>query len=143
MLNIAFIDAGPLIALFNRSDSFHNPIKERIEKFRSREGRLITTWPVISEAAYMLHTHTGLKAQTGLFRWIIDGYVEVFELMSKHMERILVLQEKYHNLPMEFADGSLIVAAEESRTNKVFSIDFQDFRTYRLFQKQPFDNLME
>ncbi|MBI4309463.1 MAG: PIN domain-containing protein [Candidatus Omnitrophica bacterium] len=103
MPNIALIDAGPLIAVFNSNDSFHGKIKERLKEFRLQHGRFITTWPVISEAAYMLHTHTGLKAQTGLFKWVIEEYLEIFDLKPEHIRRVLTLQEKYHDLPMEFA----------------------------------------
>ncbi|HWP91241.1 MAG TPA: hypothetical protein VNN20_03450 [Thermodesulfobacteriota bacterium] len=40
--------------------------------------------------------------------------------------------DKYADHPMDFADASLIVAAEVLKTNKVFTIDRQDFETYRV-----------
>ena len=143
MPNIAVIDAGPLIAIFNNRDAYHSQIRESIKTFRSQYGRLTTTWPVVSEAVYMLHVYASLKAQSGLLQWIVDGYLEIFELQREHVERILILQEKYANSSMQFADGSLVVVAEEMKTNNIFSSDFQDFAIYRIFQKQPFQNLMK
>lgn len=45
------IDAGPLIALFDRDDQFHNAIKEFLRIYK---GYLLTTWPVITEVLHML-----------------------------------------------------------------------------------------
>jgi len=35
------------------------------------------------------------------------------------------------NVPMDFADASLVVAAEALNTRKVFTIDRKDFGVYR------------
>jgi predicted nucleic acid-binding protein len=40
--------------------------------------------------------------------------------------------EQYADHPMDLADASLIVAAEALKTSKVFTIDRQDFETYRI-----------
>ena len=40
------VDAGPLIALFDRDDQYHVSTVNFLKKF---EGRLITSWPVITE----------------------------------------------------------------------------------------------
>ena len=48
---ITLIDAGPLIALFNRNDKYHLKIKEFIKNY---SDKLITTWPVITEVSHML-----------------------------------------------------------------------------------------
>ena len=42
------------------------------------------------------------------------------------------LMRKYRDTPMDLADASLIVAAEFLATSKVFTIDRQDFQTYRV-----------
>ena len=39
------------------------------------------------------------------------------------------LMETYADRPMDLADASLIVAAEELRTCKVFTVDRDDFQT--------------
>ena len=48
------------------------------------------------------------------------------------LERAFELMEQYADRPMDLADASLIVAAESLRTDKVFTIDRQDFQTYRI-----------
>jgi hypothetical protein len=38
---------------------------------------------------------------------------------------------KYRDRPMDLADASLVVAAELLRSTEVFTIDRDDFKTYR------------
>ena len=42
MENIAVIDAGPLIALFDKSDTYHQKVRHRLEEYRKyvQEGLL-------------------------------------------------------------------------------------------------------
>lgn len=40
--------------------------------------------------------------------------------------------ETYADRPLDLADASLIVAAEELKTCKVFTVDRDDFQTYRV-----------
>jgi hypothetical protein len=45
------IDAGPIVAFFDESESTHQGVCEYYSSFR---GRLVTTYPVITEAAWKL-----------------------------------------------------------------------------------------
>ena len=45
------IDAGPLIALFNKNDKYHEKIKEFIKNYK---GLLTTSWPVITEVCQFI-----------------------------------------------------------------------------------------
>ncbi len=143
MENIAVIDAGPLIALFDKSDAYHQKVKHRLEEYRKHaHGRLITTWPIITEVAYILEAHVHLEAQLDFLEWIALGGLEMFDLIRAHLSRIIELQKKYSNLPMDFADATLLVGAEALDTTKVFSLD-KDFSIYRLLGKRHMENLMK
>jgi predicted nucleic acid-binding protein len=48
------------------------------------------------------------------------------------LQRAFELMEQYADHPMDLADASLIVAAEMLRTRKIFTIDRNDFATYRI-----------
>ncbi len=143
MENIAVIDAGPLIALFDKSDTYHQKVKHRLEEYRKHShGRLITTWPIITEVTYILEAHVHLEAQLDFLKWIILGGLEMFDLTRVHLSRIIELQKKYSNLPMDFADATLLIAAEALDTTKVFSLD-KDFSIYRMLGKRHMENLMK
>ena len=142
MKNIAIVDAGPLIALFDKSDKYHQEVKARLETYRSEEhGRLITTWPIISETAYMLSDRVHLQAETDFFTWIIEGGVDIFDFDKDHLPQVIELQNKYSNIPMDFSDATLVIVAKELRVNRVFTIN-GDFLIYRTVDKKYFKSLL-
>jgi predicted nucleic acid-binding protein len=141
--NIAVIDAGPLIALFDKSDTYHQKVRDRLEEYRKHtHGRLITTWPIITEVTYILKAHVHLEAQVDFLKWITIGGLEMFDLQKGHLSKIIELQKKYSDLPMDFADATLLIAAESLYINKVFSID-KDFSIYRILGKKHLENLIK
>ena len=142
MPNLAVIDAGPLISLFNRNDRYHQQVRGKIIAFKENHGHLITTWPVITEATHVLDKVVSPQASFDLLHWICINGMEIFHLTASHVHRMITLQKKYRDCPMDFADSSLLVTAEEIDTNQVFSIDFRDFKIYRLIKNQPLKNLI-
>jgi predicted nucleic acid-binding protein len=130
------IDAGPLIALFDRSDAYHKKVSAFMMKYKSR---LITTWPVITEAAYFLSFNA--ETQCDFYKWIYIGGVEIFGLDRRHLERIMALTKKYSDIPMDFADASLVVLAEEHDLKEIISID-SDFDVYRTLKKVVLKNAL-
>ncbi len=67
-----------------------------------------------------------------IFRdFILNGGLSVWFMDYTGVQRAFELMEHYADHPMDLADASLIVAAETLKTNKVFTIDRQDFETYR------------
>jgi uncharacterized protein len=50
--------------------------------------------------------------------------------------------ERYADLPMDFADASLVVLAEHLNHGRILTVDRRDFLTYRWNNTQPFENLM-
>ncbi len=142
MENIAVIDAGPLIALFDKSDKYHSRTKGKLKEYRKdAHGRLITAWPIITEVTYILRAHVHFEAQLDLLKWISMGGLEIFDLTTNHLSRIIELQKQYSNLPMDFADAALLIAVEVLSINKAFSID-KHFSIYRILGKRHFENLM-
>lgn len=143
MENIAITDAGPLIALFDSCDKHHQRAKHKLEQYRQGvQGKLITTWPIITEATYILKAHVHLQAQLDFLKWINLGGLEIFDLTKGHFPKIIELQKKYSDLPMDFADASLLILAENLNINKIFSLD-KDFSIYRILGKKHLENLMK
>jgi predicted nucleic acid-binding protein len=46
--------------------------------------------------------------------------------------------ERYRNVPMDFADATLVVLGEELQTDRVFTLDRRGFSTYRMNRRKPF-----
>ncbi len=54
------------------------------------------------------------------------------ELGAADVGRASALMAKYHDLPMDFADATLVVLAERLGTPRIFTLDRKDFGAYRL-----------
>ena len=119
------VDAGPLIALFDKSDQYHDAALSCIAGLTEIP---LTTWPVLTEVCHMLDFH--INAQTGFLQWIINGGLEIAVLNHEDILRISHLITKYANVPMDLADASLIVASEHLNTKRILSID-SDFQIFR------------
>jgi predicted nucleic acid-binding protein len=58
------------------------------------------------------------------------------------MPRIVELIRKYADRPMDFADATLVTAAEKTGIHEIISID-SDFDIYRLMSKLPIRNVFK
>ncbi|MEM7552094.1 MAG: pilus assembly protein [Bacteroidota bacterium] len=131
------IDAGPLIALFDKNDQYH---QQALSFLQNNDTSLITTWPVVTEVSHMLDFST--KTQMNFLKWINRGGLRVFELEFYHIIRIIELSEKFDDVPMDLADASLIVASETLHIEEIASID-SDFYIYRNVRNQYLNNVIK
>lgn len=67
--------------------------------------------------------------------------LSVFDLKPIHCPRIEQLMNQYRDLPMDLADASLVILAEELGHGQIPSVDYRDFNTYRWKNTEPFQNL--
>ena len=129
------IDAGPLIALFDKSDQYH---ENALAFIKSIDNPLVTTWPVITEVSHMLSFST--QVQINFLTWIDRGGLQVMEIEHSHMFRLIDLCRKYDDVPMDLADATLIIASEITGIKEIASID-SDFYTYRNVRNQYLNNI--
>jgi predicted nucleic acid-binding protein len=133
-------DSGFWIALGNRRDRHHERAVHALERYAA-EG-FITTWPVLTEVVHLL-AHRVHVAQAACFvRDIARGASAVADLPDGALHRIGALMQRYANLPMDLADASLVVLAEELAEGRILSTDVRDFDGYRWKQRHPFINLL-
>lgn len=129
------IDAGPIIALFDRDDNYHIEIKQFMSRYK---GLLVTTWPVVTETLHMLDFH--VQAQTDFLRWLQRDALSIYELGKDAIARIIELTEKYADLSMDFADATLLVTSETTGIRDIITID-SDFFVYRDLRKKMLNNI--
>jgi uncharacterized protein len=125
---LTITDTGPLVALINRNDPNHQVCIEAAKSLP--RGPLITTWPCFTEAMYLLHKAGGYPAQAALWLLREASRLALHDTDEAEVERMAALMSKYHDLPMDLADASLMAMAERFGTQRVFTLD-QDFRVYR------------
>ena len=120
------VDTGPLVALLDRSDPYHLTCQETLS---SLEDSLVTVWPVVTEAMYMLRSYW--QAQDALWEMIDTAAVEILVLGKNDVARMRELMRKYRDLPMDLADAALVRVAERERLRRIFTLDRRDFQIYR------------
>jgi predicted nucleic acid-binding protein len=132
-------DTGFWYALFNPKDKHH---LKTINLMQDLDEGLITTWPVITETSYLLGKALGVPSQLRFISALESDYIEISDISKQNLGRIQQLMEKYADLPMDFADASLVILAEELGHGRILSTDLRDFRTYRWKNHKPFQNLL-
>jgi len=71
-----------------------------------------------------------------------QGAAALPELGSNSVVQIAQLMHRYRNLPMDFADASLVVLAEQLGEGRILTSDHRDFSVYRWENNRPFMNLL-
>ncbi len=132
-------DTGFWLALANSDDHHHARATERLRELREP---LVTTWPVVTETCYLLLSRLGTANQRAFMDSFTAGAFDVFDLRREHGPRISALMKTYDDLPMDLADASLVLLAEELGHGRILSTDGRDFRTYRWKRHEPFENLL-
>lgn len=129
-------DAGPLVAIIDRTDIHHADCDATLDLLSG--DLLLTTWPCLAEAMYLLYRADGHRAQDRLWDMIGRGILTVRDPAADEWERMRDLMAQYASRPMDLADASLVAAAERTGIRRIFTLD-RDFQIYRINGKDPFD----
>jgi len=122
---VIIIDTGPLVALFDKDDQYHNLCKKSLKLIKEP---LITNWPVLTESMYLLSFSP--VAQDLCLEFIESAGIIVRGGDSQEMPRIRQLMKQYKDLPIDFTDASIIVLGEAENIKTIFTLDHKDFRIY-------------
>jgi len=80
------------------------------------------------------------KAQQDFYHWIEYKGIITCDINQNDIPRIAELTDKYSDLPMDFADATLVIAAEKTGIKKIISLD-KDFDIYRLPGREKIRNV--
>jgi predicted nucleic acid-binding protein len=119
-------DTGPLVAIVLPKQRSHQRCLRVLAGVR---GALETTWAAFTEAMYLVGRDGGWMAQQRLWELLATDRLRLVDLAEVNRARELML--RYRDRPMSLADATLVTAAEERRSRRIFSLD-EDFYVYRL-----------
>lgn len=128
-------DAGPLVALIDRGEPDHPRCVACLDALTAP---MVTSWPAFTEAMYLLGDAGGWRGQDALWRLVERGDLEVVLPAEERWPRVRELMAKYRDLPMDLADATLVVLAEERGLTDIFTLDRRDFGTYRIHGRRRF-----
>jgi uncharacterized protein len=129
-------DTGPLVAVIDAGDPGHARCVAAMRRLPA--SPLLTTWPCLTEAMYLLWRAGGAPAQEQLWDYVANGLLVLHTPGPAEWERMRTLMQQYRDTPMDLADASLVVAAEVLNLRRIFSLD-SHFRAYRCMGTQPFE----
>ena len=126
-MNVLLVDTGPMVAYLDRGDGSHAAVADVLLNL---PGKLATTSAVVTESMYFLS-----KAERGprlLAELIEVGEIEVYDFSRPpKIQMAAELMEKYADTPMDFADATLMLLADETGAGTIITLDWRGFLTYR------------
>ena len=125
-------DTGALLALLDADDHWHERCKA---VFSELPIPLAVTAGVLTELFHLVMRRRVEVA--AVWRLVMSEAIVVLPIVGEDMPSIAQLMERYADRPMDFADATLVHVAERESTDFVFTIDHNDFETYRVHDK-PF-----
>jgi len=124
-------DTGPLVAILSQNDQYHELCVKTLEDL---PGPLLTCWPVITEAAWLLREYP--LAIEKLLRSITDGFLEILPVRGTEAKGITDVMKRYASLGPQFADAMLVYLANRENISTIFTLDRRDFSVYRTGRKR-------
>jgi predicted nucleic acid-binding protein len=132
------LDTSGLVSLIDRRQPAHDSCVETLEAWR---GMVVSTEAVLTEACHLLAAIP--RARRACLDTFLDGAATVLPFTTPMLRRAQSLMDRYEDLPMDYADATLVVLAEELGTNTVLTTDRRDFGVYRIGRSKTFRILPE
>jgi uncharacterized protein len=116
------LDTSGLFALLNRRDTDHERVKTALF---ADKGPYLVPAGILAEIAYMVEERLGVRALASLLLDLEAGGLTL-ECGEEDLPRIRELVERYEDLPLGFADASVVSCAERN-AGKVLTLDLRHF----------------
>lgn len=126
-------DTGPLVAMLSRADEHHLACAALARQIKPP---LLTSWPVITEAAWLLRARR--TAVDRLLELVQEGAVAILELDRGSAAGLRRILQRYRSLRPQLADATLVYLAERQAIDTIFTLDRRDFSVYRTTRGRSF-----
>jgi predicted nucleic acid-binding protein len=127
------VDTGPLVAILSSTDQHHEIC---VETLRHLPGPLLSCWPVMTEAAWLLRAYP--RAVQQLLRSADSGFLELLPLGGAEAKALAEMMKTYADIQPQLADAALVYLADREGIDTIFTLDRRDFSVYRSAGKRPF-----
>ena len=127
MTERVLLDTGPMVATLVEADAHH---LRCVAQLRELRAPLLTCWPVLTEAAWLLRRHP--VALTKLMAAFETGVFELAPLDASDIASMAAILTKYRTLGVQLADAALLHLASRESIDTVFTLDRRDFEVFRL-----------
>ena len=136
-MNKIMIDTGVFIALFSKHDLYHG---QSLEVIKQQNIISFTTDAVITEVEYIFYNSIDIRYD--FLKLIANSNITVVTFSKTDYLKMAVLMKKYSDLPMDFADATLVHGCDKISSNIIASVD-SDFNIYKYRGRKSFKNLIK
>ena len=126
------IDTGAILALLDDRDRWH---RSCLKAFETLSFPLATSAAVLTE---LFHLLKGPHERAAAWTLLRSGVVTVLPMGDEDLAAIEALMDRYRDRPMDFADATLVHLARKNDLVTIFTVDHNDFETYRIEGKRRF-----
>ena len=120
------LDTGAFVALVDRSETRHTDCVAALEGW---EGPIVTSEAVLTETLYLVGPRW--NAQQVCLEFFARGAFLLVPSSQHSLRRAAALMQKFQDVPMDFADATLVALAEVFEIRTVLSLDRRGFGVYR------------
>jgi predicted nucleic acid-binding protein len=130
------LDTGPIVALLDSSDRFHNLCVQAIAEIGMP---LVTCEAVIAESCYLLQRVKG--APEAVLENVAGGVFLIPVSLSQSAREVSRVMQRYYDHKIDLADACLVHLANELGTGDILTLD-SDFDVYRWGRRNSFRLLL-
>ena len=127
------IDTGAILALLDRDDDWHGACAEA---FASLRLPMLTSDAVLTELFHLVGERP--RDVDAAWAFLRSGAVSIASIDDADLPALNTLMVRYRDRPMDFADATLVHLAERESLSSVFTVDHDDFETYRIGTRRRF-----
>jgi predicted nucleic acid-binding protein len=127
------IDTGAILAFLDQDDRWHGRCVDALSTLRLP---LATSAAVLAELFHLLRNYPRQRAMA--WNFVRSTAVTVLAIEDSDLSALEALMRKYADRPMDFADATLVHLARREALSTVFTIDHDDFETYRIDGRRRF-----
>ena len=135
------VDSGILLSYYQQREPLHQAV---VAFFDQTAAQLISSPICIAEVLWLLGDPGDprvLAAQNHLLGAVSRGGIEAINILPEDYARVIELNERYADLPGDFADLTLVALSERLDVKEILSLD-GDFDVYRRFRREPFQRVL-
>lgn len=138
-MRLVLLDAGPAIAWLDANDPQHPMVRE---KMGNLVGKLITTGAVVTEV--MFYIQEAREGASRLTHWLRKMRVDIVDCFTgDELQAAARHMERYADVPMDYADATLVACADKLNCGEIVTLDLRGFRTYRYRRNKRFHLLLQ
>jgi len=134
-MRTCLVDTGPFVSYLDSKDPVHTDVADFLDKFT---GQLLTTGAVVGEVMYFVAELP--KGPLSFAEFLIASDTHIVSLPSAtEVLTAAELMHRYRDTPMDFADATLVLLANQTETSEILTLDRRGFSTYRTRKGGAFD----